>query len=53
LRKNIEAINKAMKMEHKKTEMFGDGRMSEKKLDIIKSFVLENRINLMKGCYDL
>lgn len=47
------AIKDALQMEHRRTYMFGDGNTSGKMIDVIKDFILGNRIKLMKGFYDL
>ena len=47
------ALEKALSAEHKRTSVFGDGNTSGQIIDIIKRHLMENRINLKKGFFDL
>lgn len=49
----VNAIDIAMKMEHRKTTMFGDGTTSEKILKVIKEFLNDDKLELKKQFYDV
>ena len=48
-----EAMNKAQKIKHRVTDLFGDGNTSKKIIEIIKELLLNYKINLKKGFYTL
>lgn len=49
----LEGIKKAAYMEHKPTNLYGDGNTSAKIIKIMKRFLESGTINLMKGFYDI
>lgn len=49
----ISAIKEAERMQHKKSDIFGDGNTSRKIVNIMKDFMYSDRIKLKKGFYDL
>lgn len=49
----VRGIDKALGMDRKRTTIYGDGTASKKMVDIIKDFVLNDRIDLKKGFYDI
>lgn len=49
----LEAINKAVCAPHIGTQIYGDGNTSAKIIGIIKDFLLNDKINLKKGFYDI
>lgn len=51
--KIIEAMCKTKEIERKSDRIYGDGHTSDKIVRIIKSFLMNHKINLKKGFYDL
>lgn len=49
----IKAIDHAEQMEHIPVQMYGDGNTSARMLRIIKDFLMNDKIDLKKGFYDI
>jgi GDP/UDP-N,N'-diacetylbacillosamine 2-epimerase (hydrolysing) len=49
----IMGMDKAMRMPHKSTNMYGDGSTSGKIVTIIKDYLLNDKIDLKKTFYDM
>lgn len=49
----INAIEKAEKMPHIASGMYGDGNTAQQIVDIIKDYLLNNKINLKKGFFNM
>lgn len=47
------AMDKAISMHHKSTDIYGDGHTSEKMIDIIKEYLMNDKIDLKKTFYDI
>ena len=47
------AIERALNMPHKATDMYGDGTTSEKIVQVIKDYLQSNKIDLKKHFYDI
>lgn len=48
----LQAMQKAADMEHKVSHLYGDGNTSHKIVDILKDFLLNEKIDLKKRFYD-
>lgn len=48
----IYAMERAERMEHKVSYIFGEGKTSEKIVEVIKDHLIRNRIDLKKGFYE-
>lgn len=49
----IHAMDRAAKTAHHPTDMYGDGNTSQKIAEVVKSYLLDEHIDLKKGFYDL
>lgn len=49
----VKAMEKAMRMERQRTNIYGDGDTSDKVIEIIKDFIINEKIDLKKGFYDI
>ena len=48
-----EAMEKAEHMPHRASMLFGNGQASEKIVEVIKNYVMRNKIDLKKGFYEV
>ncbi len=49
----VEAVKKSVNMKRRKSELFGDGNTSIKIVNIVKDYLLNNKIVMKKGFYDI